>query len=133
MWRIVSAVALLTVVAAGCGGADRPQRLAVHEVPRALAQAWESRASAISTAAAAGDNCSALQLANALRADVIAKRQMVPLRLRTPLLTGVNALASRVTCVVTAPIPPKKQPKPPHDHHDRHGHHGHGDGGGNEQ
>jgi len=131
--RILSAAALLAVVTAGCGGAAQPPKLAVHGVPRALAQDWEHQASAIASAAAAGNNCSALHLANALRSDVIATQHKLPLRFRTPLLTGVNALADRITCAPTVQTPPKKPPKPPHEHHGGHGHHGHGGGGGNDQ
>jgi hypothetical protein len=134
--RILSAAALLAVVTAGCGGAARPQKLAAHGVPRALAQDWAQQASAIASAAVAGNDCSALQLANALRSDVKAKQHRVPLRLRRQLLTGVNALAGRITCVPVVQKPPPKPPKPPHDHHRHHGHgegNGNGDGGGNDQ
>jgi hypothetical protein len=131
--RILWVAALLAVLAAGCGGADRPQRAAFHGVPPALAHDWERQASAIATAAAAGNSCNASQLADALRNDVIAKEHELPLRLRAPLRTGVSALADRITCVPTAQKPPKKPPKPPHELHGRHGHHGQGDGGGNEQ
>jgi hypothetical protein len=130
--RVVSAAALLVVVAAGCGGAAGPQRPAFRGVPRTLAQAWEGQASAIAEAASSGDSCHALQLANSLRTDVRASRNRLPARLRPPLLSGVNALADRITCT---PAPPKKQPKPkpepppkPHEH-GHHGHHGHGGGG----
>ena len=97
MLRIVSAVALFAVVAAGCGGAARPQ-----------------------------NDCRAMRLAASLRAEVTAFRHKLPLGLRSPLLTGVNALADRIsTCtrVVTMqtptkpkpPGPPKgPKPKPPH-------------------
>ncbi|MGZ4370929.1 MAG: hypothetical protein ACXVRQ_01855 [Gaiellaceae bacterium] len=123
MLRIVSAGALLAVMAAGCGSGDRPRVSAVHGVPRALAQAWEGQASAIASAASAGNSCRALHLAASLRDDVVSSQQRVPSRLRSALLTGVNALADRITCtpVPTQPHkPPKgptpKQPKPP-DHH----------------
>jgi hypothetical protein len=130
--RIVSAVALLVVVAAGCGGAARPQDSAARGVPRALAQDWEGQASAIANAAAAGNDCRAMHLAASLRAEVAAARHKLPLRLRSPLLTGVNALAARIsTCtrVVTVPAQPPKgpepKPKPPKPHappgHDKHG------------
>ena len=133
--RVLSVAALLVVVAAGCGGADRPSRAAVHGVPPALAQAWEGQASAIAAAASAGNSCHALQLANALRSDVIANQHKLPRRLRSPLFSGVNALAGRITCVPTVQKPPKKSPEPPHEHHGKHDHHGHGkgDAGGNEQ
>lgn len=131
MSKILSAAALLAIVAAGCGGASRPRRTVVQGVPRTLAQNWERQASEIATAAAAGNSCNALQLANALRSDVVATRHRLPPRLRAPLLTGVNALAERITCVPAVRAPPKKQPKPPQEHHGRHGHHGHGNGDGN--
>jgi hypothetical protein len=136
--RILSATALLVIVAAGCGGAAQTQRSAFHGVPRALARDWEGQASAIAAAASAGNSCRALQLANALRADVVASKDKLPSRLRPPLLTSVNALAGRIKCTPvvqtppTKPTPPKKpKPKEPHEH-DHHGHHGHG-GGGNDQ
>lgn len=129
--RILSAAFLLVVVAAGCGGAARPQRSALHGVPPALAQDWEGRASDIAAAASAGNSCRALQLANALRADVVASKDKLPSRLRPPLLTSVNALADRIKCTpVVQTLPKKPKPKEPHD---RHGHHGHGDRGGNDQ
>ena len=125
MLRIAPAVALfalLAVVAAGCGGAA-PQTSADHGLPRALAQEWERQASAVATASAAGDDCRAMRLAASLRDEVSASTHRLPVRLRSPLLTGVNALADRIsTCtrVVTVPTPPKgpwppsKGPKPPH-------------------
>ena len=128
MVRLLSAVALLAVVAAGCGAAQT-RSSAHHGVPRALAQRWEARASAIAAAANAGDDCQALHLATSLRADVVATEQQVPRRLRAPLVTGVTALADRITC--TPPPPATKPEKPPKHGHDEHGHHGHhGPGGG---
>jgi hypothetical protein len=130
--RIALAVGLLVVVAAGCGGADRPQRSAVRGVPRALAQDWADQASAIAIAASAGQDCRALHLATSLREAVVLRRRKLPFRLRSPLLAGVNALAGRLTCtpVRKTPAPPHKPPphKPPHpppSHHPRddHGHH----------
>jgi hypothetical protein len=127
--RVLSAAALFVVVAASCGGAAAPQRPAFQGVPRTLAQAWEGQASAIADAASAGDTCRALQLANSLRADVVASKGRLPARLQRPLLTGVNALAHRITCT---PPPPKEPPQHPHKPHDHghHGHHGHGGDGG---
>jgi hypothetical protein len=121
MLRILSAAALLVVVAAGCGDAAPPQRVGFHGVPRSLAQDWEGRATAIATAASNGNGCRALRLANSLRTDVIAKQYRLPLRLRAPLLTGVSSLAGRITCTPVATTPekpkppqePKPKPKPP--------------------
>ncbi len=121
--RILSGAALLVVVAAGCGGAA-PQGSASRRLPQALAQEWEAQASAIATAADAGNDCRAMHLAASLSADVAASRDKLPLRLRSPLLTGVNDLAARIsTCtpIVTAPVQPKPpqgpKPKPPKPHH----------------
>ena len=126
--RILSVAALLVAVVAGCGDAGA-HRSARSGIPRALARQWEQRASAIATAAAAGNDCRAMHLAASLRSEVAASRHELPLRLRRPLVTGVNALAARVsTCtrVVTVPVQPKppKGPKPkPPEHHGPHGHH----------
>ena len=96
--RILSGAALLVVVVAGCGGAA-PQGSASQRLPRALAQDWEAQASAIATAADAGNDCRAMRLAASLSAEVAASRHKLPLRLRSPLLTGVNDLAARIsTC-----------------------------------
>lgn len=104
-------------------------------MPRALARAWANQASAIAAASAAGNGCHALQLASSLRSEVIAAQARVPSRLRSPLLSGVNSLADRITCTdtvtVQAPPPPKKPPPPKHgDHH--HGRHGHGGDNGDQ-
>ena len=123
-------MALLAVVAAGCGGTSQSRHSSQRGVPRALAQQWETEASAVAAAASAGNDCQARQLAGSLRDHVVAAERQVPLRLRAPLLAGVNSLAARITCTPPAPAPP---PKPPHDkkHEDHHGHHGHG-GDGND-
>ena len=96
-------------------------------MPRALAQDWANQASAIAAASAAGSGCHALQLASSLRTEVIAAEAEVPSRLRSPLLSGVNSLADRLTCTdtVTVQAPPPKNPPPKHGDH-QHGHHGHG-------
>jgi hypothetical protein len=127
--RLLSAAALLVVVAAGCGGAAQPQKSAFRGVPRALAQDWEGQARAI---AAAGNGCQALQLANSLRTEVLAKEHKLPLRLRSPLVVGVNNLKDRITCTpvvqtpLTTPKPPKgPKPKPPHKPDDKGHHKGH--------
>jgi hypothetical protein len=131
--RILLGAALLAVVVAGCGGAAPPHDSAARGVPAALAHDWESRASAVARAAAAGNSCEAQQLAVSLRNDVRASQSKVPRRLRSALLTGVESLADRTTCtrIVTVQTPPAKheppKPKPP-PHHEPPGHHKHGDG-----
>ena len=126
--KVLAVAALLVVTAAGCGGGLRAQRTAPPEIPRALAQGWESQAAEIATVASTGDSCRALQLARSLRSDMVTSQPQIPLRLRAPLLTGVTSLADRITCA-RATVP-RKPPKPPEK---RHGHapgHRHGDGNG---
>jgi len=132
MLRILSAAVLVVIVAAGCGGAARPQRAAFHGVPRALAQGWERQAAAVASAASAGNSCLALHLATSLRADVVESEHKLPLRLRSPLIAGVSSLADRIKCtpVVTNPTPPEKPKEPqepkqkpnPPEHGKRHRH-----------
>jgi hypothetical protein len=124
--RILSVTALVAPVAVGCGSAG-PQPRADRGLPRALASAWATRASAIAGAAAAGENCRALQLASSLRDEIIAEEGRVPVRLQKPLVQGANALADRITCTVTVATTPNKGPKPPGHkppkppHHKKHG------------
>ena len=76
-------------------------------------------------------------MADSLRDQVRAAEHKLPLRLRSPLMIGVDRLADGLTCTVTTveTVPqkpqPRPKPKPPgdkHGRHDDHGHHGHGDG-----
>jgi hypothetical protein len=129
--RIPIAAALVVFVVAGCGGGAGPQKSALHGVPNALAQDWAGQASEIAAAAAARNDCHAQALANSLRAQVMQKRHLLPPRLRSPLVTGLDSLVARTTCTQTAPAPPSTRPakphgppKPtkPHGHHDHHGH-----------
>lgn len=130
MLRIVSVTVLAALAAAGCGSSGGQTR-AAGGIPRALASAWATRASAIATAAAAGENCRASELASSLRDEIISKEGEIPARLQRPLVEGANALADRITCVVPPqtvtvapapkPQPPHEKPKPPHDHHHKRG------------
>lgn len=134
MSRIVSVVALVALLAAGCGGAARPHGVALRGLPQTLARGWEAQASEIGAAASAGDDCRAMRLARALRDQVVSMERKVPVRLQSALLTGVNALAARTTC--TPPVV-KKPPRPPkgpggHEDHGHKDHHGHR-GGGNDR
>ena len=124
--RTLRGLALLAVVATGCGGAS-PERAASRGVPRALAQAWAGQANAIATAAAAGNDCRARRLAASLRADVRSSAHSLPLRLRSPLLTDVTSLADRISCtpVTTEPTPLAKNPKPPKEPKPKPPKHGH--------
>jgi hypothetical protein len=128
--RILPVTALAALLAAGCGSSTGPTH-AESGLPRALASAWANRASAIATAATAGEDCRASQLATSLRDEIISKEGEVPARLQKALVESANALADRITCTVPprtmtvapAPKPPPGhgKPKPPHDHHQKHG------------
>jgi hypothetical protein len=118
---------LLAVLAlAGCGGAARraappPQ----PKLPRVLAQSWKQQADSVASALAAGDGCTAQRLSTALRASVIAavNSHRVPRRFLDPLTSGVNELASQITCTP----PPEPAPTPPgQERKNKHGKgHGH--------
>ena len=77
---------------------------------------------------ARGDGCTARSEIDALSAkarELVADRS-VPLRLRAPLLAGVEALAAEAPACTPPPPPAQengKQGKPHKEHHD-HGHHG---------
>jgi len=121
---VICGVALL----AGCGGSELAHSAGSPKLPRRLARTWATQADLVASAAAAGQGCRAKALAGTLRDEVIHAGDKVPLRLRSPLLDGVNSLADRIVCtpppqtVTTLQKPPHT---PPHKQHD-HGHHGHG-------
>jgi hypothetical protein len=115
------ALPLLAVLAlAGCGGTARhaappPQ----PKLPRLLAQSWKQQAYSVASALAAGDGCTAQRLSTALRASVIAavNAHRVPRRFLDPLTSGVNELASQITCTpapAPAPTPPGQERKKKH-------------------
>lgn len=134
--------ALSLLLAAGCAGGSQPPRHGdASSLRPALARRWEAAAQAVASAAAAGDGCRAKRLAGSLRDDVIASQSKIPGRLRSPLLSAVNTLANRISCMppeqtVTIPVttgPPKHGHGPPkHGHGPGHGpgHGGHGGHGG---
>ncbi len=123
--RRAGAALVLAAALAGCGGSSHPPAVAKPpRLPRALAHAWASESSAVAQALAAGDGCTALAQANALRAGVDGAAGEIPVRLRATLQPMVDALPGRITCnPPPSPPPPKHEdhPKPPkHDH--GHGH-----------
>jgi hypothetical protein len=98
-----------------------------------LAQRWAGQASEIAALARAGNSCNAQQAANALRDEIVAKQAELPVRLSSPLLAGVNALADRLVCQPppeTVTVSPQPHEKPAPKPHDKHDHHKHGEGGG---
>ena len=132
------AALLAVLLLAGCGGSAPPPRVAKPpHIPRALAHAWETQADAVAQSLAAGDGCTALAQANALRDSIAQSQARVPARLRSQLTPVVEQLPGRITCTPpTAPSPaqPELHPHPPHPPHDHgHGHgHDHGGGGGDQ-
>jgi hypothetical protein len=76
---------------------------------------------------ARGDGCTARSEIDALNAKAreLVANGSVPLRLRTPLLAGVDALAAEAPACTPppSPTPPGKEKKPHKEHHN-HGHDG---------
>ena len=108
------AAALLALVAlAGCGGGAP---LKQPKLPRVLAQSWKQQADSVAAALAAGDGCTAKQLATALQASVVAavNARQVPRRFLEPLTSAVNALASQITCTPPPTVPPELGDKEKH-------------------
>ena len=111
----LAAVCALTL--AGCGGT--PSRQATPpppHLPRALAQTWAQQADGVASALAAGDGCTAQQLAGALRTEVVQalNQRLVPQAFQEQLLATVNDLPARIACV-------PEQTKHDQKHKDKHG------------
>jgi len=122
--RRALALASAGLLLAGCGSqAAQQETPKPPRLPRALASSWARQANAVATALAAGDGCTALDHANALRSGVDGAAGDIPRRLRAMLQPMVDALPGRITC---NPPPPSPQPHPPKDHHDHGKHKGHG-------
>lgn len=118
-----AALLVAVFVLAGCGGTTTPQSAPkAPRIPRVLAQSWEAQASAVAQSLAAGDGCTALEEANALRDSVAQSQALVPQRLRATLTAVVGQLPARITC--NPPAPP-----PDHGNGKDHGKHKGPDGG----
>jgi len=107
---------------AGCGGtAAKRTAPPAPRLPRALAQAWAQQADAVAAALAAGDGCTAQQVAGILRAEIVqaVNARQIPSALQEQLVGAVNDLPDRIACIPAAG--PGK---------DKHGHGKHGDNGG---
>jgi hypothetical protein len=111
------AVAVAALALAGCGGGTDSSPPKPPRLPRALAQSWARQADAVASALAAGDGCTAQQLAGELRTQVADAAGRAPRRLLAALTVAVDDLPNRITC--TPPAPPKhEKPKPPkHEPH----------------
>jgi hypothetical protein len=127
----VLAAALLGL--AGCGGAERAAepRLAHRDAAELVTRAQQIERDA------PVDGCAATREITALagRAQALVAAGRVPLRLRAPLLRGIDGLVADAPAC--APPPPPAAPSPAHPA-DRHGkghdnHKDHGHGHGNDQ
>jgi hypothetical protein len=102
--RVAAVVAVLAL--AGCGGtAERKTAPKQPRLSRDLAHSWAQQADQVAAAIAAGDGCTAQQLAGLLHAQFISavNERRVPRRLQEPLGSAINDLQSRIVCApVTA-------------------------------
>jgi hypothetical protein len=121
--RAVAVAVVLVVLVAGCGdGQHAAPPEPVPKLPRALAQSWAQQADDVAAALDAGDGCTALRGAIALRTQVVGavNAHRVPRRYLEPLASTANDLAGRITCNPPAPSDkPGKHEK--HHKHDKHG------------
>jgi hypothetical protein len=113
----LAALAVLAALAlAGCGSGAKHAASKPPRLPRALAQVWAQQADGVAGALAAGDGCTAQQLAGTLRAEIVqaVNARQVPRAFQESLLATASDLTGRITC-----NPPEK---PNHDKkHDQHG------------
>ena len=109
---------------AACGGQAHQSR---PHFPKSAAAQLIALAQTVARDAR-GDGCTARSEIDALSAKAreLVANGSVPLRLRAPLLAGVDALAAQAPACTPPPPPAKgngKQGKSQKEHHD-HGHHG---------
>jgi hypothetical protein len=118
MRRGAALVVLATLALAGCGGGAKHAAPKPPRLPRALAQAWAQQADGVAGALAAGDSCTAQQLAGTLRAEIVqaVNARQIPHAFEESLLATSNDLTGRIVC---SPPPEKSKHK--------HGKHGGGD------
>jgi hypothetical protein len=119
--RVALLVGPTALALAGCGGAAKQAAPKPPHLPRALAQAWAQQADGVARALAAGESCTAQQLAGTLHAEVVqaVNARQIPRTFEASLLATANDLTGRITCT------PPPQGKPKHGH--KHGKHGGGD------
>ncbi|HWX09295.1 MAG TPA: hypothetical protein VNY33_04900 [Gaiellaceae bacterium] len=100
MSRRAALVVLAALALAGCGSAVKHTASKPPQLPRALAQVWAQQADGVAGALAAGDGCTAQQLAGALRAEVVqaVNARQIPSAFQESLLATANDLTGRITC-----------------------------------
>jgi uncharacterized protein YceK len=118
MRRGAPLIVLAALALAGCGSTAKHAAPKPPQLPRALAQAWAHEADGVAGALAAGDGCTALQLAGSLRAEVVqaVNARQVPRAFQESLLATANDLTGRITCT-----PSDEKPKHKHGKHDKGG------------
>lgn len=123
MTRLAALAVLAALALAGCGGTTKHAAPAAPRLPRALAQAWAQQADGVAAALAAGDGCTALQVAGTLRAEVVQalNQRLIPHAFQETIVGAVNDLPARITCT------PAKHSN--HEHKPKHDHRGDGGGG----
>jgi hypothetical protein len=134
----IAFVLALAALLAGCGSSAHDTVVVRRPtLPRALATHWRAESDAVAAALAAHDGCLAQERVVRLRTSVIEAidKRRVASRFQEPLLSAVNELASRITCVpppAPTPAAPAPTPAAPHGPHGPHGpkprDHGHGHG-----
>ncbi|MEP6812538.1 MAG: hypothetical protein ABI990_06080 [Actinomycetota bacterium] len=125
--RRVAVLAGTVAVLAGCGSQSAPpKQAAAARLPRTLAQAWAQQADAIAASLAANDGCAAQAQVVALQQNIVAavNTHRIPQLLLEPLSSGVNDLASQITCA-----PPPTPTGPPGKEKKKHGRKDTGGGG----
>jgi hypothetical protein len=92
---------------AGCGGGGERRAAPQPKLPRPVAVALAQSSDAVADALEAGDDCTALTLAQQLQQQSIAavNSGQVPAPLQEPLQATVNDLAGRIRCVA----PPEEE------------------------
>jgi hypothetical protein len=96
----------------GCGSGAERRAAPRPTLPRAVALRLAHASDGVAAALAAGDNCRALTLAQALRqqASAAVDAASVPPVLRPPLRAATNDLARRIECIPPPPAAAAENP-----------------------
>jgi hypothetical protein len=122
MKRLAALAVLAALAFSGCGSATKHAAPAPPRLPRTLAQTWAQQADGVAAALAAGDGCTAQQLAGTLRAEVVqaVNERQIPHAFQAQLVATSNDLPGRIACT-PAPPPDKHSKKPKHRDHGNNG------------
>ncbi len=99
-------VAAVAFALTGCGGSGEDAAPPTGpRLPRVVASDLAARSDRVSARLTSGDTCAADREADALRTRAVEVVSEVPPALQEELLSGVNALAERISCPAPAPVP----------------------------